>query len=67
MASENKFEHAKKNGTRKITGAEILGPNSEIGRKLQQYYNELASDEVPDRFEQLLSELEKAETASGEE
>ncbi|MEI5678622.1 hypothetical protein G6N74_15070 [Mesorhizobium sp. CGMCC 1.15528] len=38
-----------------------LGTNSEIGRKLKQYYDELVSDEVPDRFAQLLSQLEQAE------
>ncbi|UDL88017.1 hypothetical protein LGH82_23040 [Mesorhizobium sp. PAMC28654] len=40
-----------------------LGPNSEIGRKLKQYYDELVSDDVPDRFAQLLSQLEQAEPA----
>ena len=40
-----------------------LGANSEIGRKLKQYYDELVSDEVPDRFAQLLSQLEMAEPA----
>lgn len=40
-----------------------LGPNSEIGRKLKQYYDELVSDEVPDRFAALLSQLESAEPA----
>ncbi len=40
-----------------------LGPNSEIGRKLKQYYDDLVSDEVPDRFAQLLAQLEKAEPA----
>ena len=40
-----------------------LGPNSEIARKLKQYYDELVSDQVPDRFAQLLSQLEKAEPA----
>ena len=40
-----------------------LGANSEIGRKLKQYYDELVSDEVPDRFAQLLSQLEQAEPA----
>ena len=43
--------------------ADPLGPNSEIGRKLKQYYDELVSDDVPDRFASLLSQLEKAETA----
>ncbi len=40
-----------------------LGPNSEIGRKLKQYYDDLVSDDVPDRFAQLLSQLENAESA----
>ena len=39
----------------------LLGPNSEIGRKLKQYYDELVSDDVPDRFADLLSKLEQAE------
>ncbi|PSJ63424.1 NepR family anti-sigma factor [Kumtagia ephedrae] len=43
--------------------ADVLGTNSEIGRKLKQYYDELVSSDVPDRFTQLLSELEAAETA----
>ena len=38
-----------------------LGPNSEIGRKLKQYYDDLVSDDVPDRFAQLLAQLEQAE------
>ena len=40
-----------------------LGPNSEIARKLKQYYDELVSDHVPDRFSQLLSQLEQTEPA----
>jgi len=40
-----------------------LGANSEIGRKLKQYYDELISDDVPDRFAQLLSQLERSEPA----
>ena len=40
-----------------------LGANSEIARKLKQYYDELVSDHVPDRFSQLLSQLEQAEPA----
>lgn len=38
-----------------------LGPNSEIGRKLRQYYDELVSEEIPNRFSQLLKELERKE------
>jgi hypothetical protein len=46
----------KRNGS-----SDLLGANSEIGRKLKQYYDELVADEVPERFMQLLSQLEQAE------
>lgn len=39
-----------------------LGSNSEIGRKLKQYYDELVTEEVPDRFADLLRQLEDRET-----
>jgi hypothetical protein len=48
---------------RRAASGDPLGPNSEIGRKLKQYYDELVSDNVPDRFAQLLSQLERAEPA----
>lgn len=44
-------------------GRDPLGVNTEIGRKLKQYYDELVSDEVPDRFAELLGKLEAAESA----
>lgn len=47
----------------KGSGDHPLGANSEIGRKLKQYYDELVATEVPDRFAQLLGELEAAETS----
>ncbi|TPM37746.1 NepR family anti-sigma factor [Mesorhizobium sp. B2-3-4] len=50
-------------GRRRNGVGDPLGPNSEIGRKLKQYYDELVSDNVPDRFAQLLSKLEQAEPA----
>jgi hypothetical protein len=49
-------------GRAKPLSADLLGPNSEIGRKLKQYYDELVSDDVPDRFADLLSKLEQAES-----
>jgi hypothetical protein len=55
-----------KSGTsspRRNGSADPLGANSEIGRKLKQYYDDLVSDEVPDRFAQLLSQLEIADPA----
>ncbi len=39
-----------------------LGPNSEIGRKLKQYYDELVTEEVPDRFADLLKQLEERQS-----
>lgn len=41
--------------------ADPLGPNSEIGRKLKQYYDDLISEDVPDRFSDLLRQLEERE------
>ena len=55
---KNENEPAATNSRKNATP---LGANSEIGRKLKQYYDELVSDEVPDRFAQLLSQLEQAE------
>ena len=48
---------------RRVASGDPLGANSEIGRKLKQYYDDLISDDVPDRFAQLLSQLEQAEPA----
>lgn len=44
--------------------ADGLGPNSEIGRKLKQYYDDLVSDDVPDRLIDLLKQLEQSEKAA---
>lgn len=38
-----------------------LGAEAEIGRKLKQYYDSLVTEEVPDRFSELLGKLEQAE------
>ena len=50
--------------TRRGNGADPMGPNSEIGRKLRQHYDELLSEEIPERFEQLLARLEQVEETS---
>lgn len=44
--------------------ADGLGTSSEIGRKLKQYYDDLVSDEVPDRLLDLLKQLEQSEKKS---
>ncbi len=49
-------------GHRKANRSDPLGPNSEIGRKLRQYYDDLTTEEVPDRFADLLRQLEESET-----
>jgi hypothetical protein len=41
--------------------ADPLGTNSEVGRKLKQYYDDLISEAVPDRFQDLLRQLEERE------
>ena len=43
--------------------ADPLGTNSEVGRKLKQYYDDLISEAVPDRFQDLLRQLEEREHA----
>ena len=53
--------------TRAKNATDPLGVSSEIGRKLKQYYDELVSDDVPDRFAQLLSQLEASEMARKED
>lgn len=45
----------------KTSSADLLGSNNEIARKLKQYYQELVSDEIPDRFRELLQRLERAD------
>ncbi len=52
---------------KRAQGASALGPNAEIGRKLKQYYESLIVEEVPDRFSQLLSQLENVETKLGKD
>lgn len=47
--------------SKKERNSDTLGSNSEIGRKLRQYYDEIVSQDVPDRFADLLSQLENRE------
>ena len=41
-----------------------LGANSAIGKRLKAYYDDVASEPVPDRFLSLLDALDAAESAS---
>ncbi|GGE19594.1 hypothetical protein GCM10011390_43550 [Aureimonas endophytica] len=38
-----------------------LGPNTAIGRKLKAFYDDVASEPIPDRFLSLLDALDRAE------
>ncbi|WP_082536928.1 MULTISPECIES: NepR family anti-sigma factor [unclassified Aureimonas] len=40
-----------------------LGANTAIGKKLKAYYDDFASEPVPDRFLSLLDALDAAESA----
>ncbi|WP_411956256.1 NepR family anti-sigma factor [Arvimicrobium flavum] len=55
------------NSLRRDRRAEPLGANSEIARKLKQYYDDLVSDDIPDRFAELLAQLEQAERPQGKD
>ena len=44
--------------------ADPLGTNSEVGRKLRQYYDDLIAEAVPERFQDLLRQLEEREGAA---
>jgi len=48
-------------GRSSAASADVLGANTEIGRKLRQYYDGLVSEDVPDRFAQLLQQLDEVE------
>ncbi len=50
-------------GPKSRRGDDPLGANSEIGKKLREYYDGLMADDVPDRFTDLLSKLERAEAS----
>ncbi|WP_245396577.1 NepR family anti-sigma factor [Jiella sonneratiae] len=41
-----------------------LGVNVAIGKQLKAYYDDVASEPVPDRFLSLLDALDKAESSS---
>lgn len=56
-----KPQDAETRAARASKNADPLGANSEIGRKLKQYYDNLVSEDIPDRFADLLSKLEHAE------
>lgn len=63
MSDKAQDVHARKN-THDAGGD--LGVNSQIGRKLKQYYDDLVSDDVPDRFMDLLTRLDKGDAKPAE-
>lgn len=66
MGESNKMKQAnepRREGSKRNGAAEALGSNSEIGRKLKQYYDGLIADDVPDRFTDLLQQLAQQDDA----
>jgi len=57
--SKKETQSGKRTG--QAASAELLGPNTEIGRKLRQYYDGLVAEEVPDRFAALLQQLDEVD------
>lgn len=51
-------------GTAAQAGSADLGTNSSIGRRLKAFYDDVASEPVPDRFLSLLDALDRAEQAA---
>ena len=49
-------------GVKSTRNGSNLGHNTEIAKMLGRYYGELVSADVPDRFAELLSKLEKTES-----
>ncbi|WP_167591738.1 NepR family anti-sigma factor [Jiella endophytica] len=62
---ENEDEKLQTGQTQKSqrTGSE-LGIGASIGKQLKAYYDDVASEPVPDRFLSLLDALDQAESAS---
>lgn len=61
-SSTDMNEHETRSAAGKPRRDDPLGANSEIGRKLREYYDGLVTPDVPDRFTDLLSQLETAES-----
>ena len=55
-------DHETRSAANKPRRDDPLGSNSEIGKKLREYYDGLMTPDVPDRFTDLLSQLESAES-----
>lgn len=62
-AKDSMAEEKMQSAGSKRRGDDPLGSNSEIGRKLREYYDGLMTPDVPDRFTDLLSKLEQAEAS----
>ncbi|WP_455481773.1 NepR family anti-sigma factor [Bartonella sp. B35(2025)] len=54
-------DHDEKNLTNFVLGDDLLGSNSEIARKLRQFYLEIQEEALPIRLLELLDKLDQAE------
>ena len=67
MAKEQGDPPAKGAKPRRNGSEKILGSNSEIARKLGDYFKGIESEVVPDHFLQLLNQLDQTESAQNTE
>lgn len=65
--TRQKTKMARRSSPDRLNSGDLLGPNSEIGRKLKKYYDQITAEEVPDRFTKLLAQLEAAEGSAEKE
>ncbi|WAP69522.1 NepR family anti-sigma factor [Jiella pelagia] len=63
-AEDKKLQTGNTQRSQQQQPASGLGINAAIGKQLKAYYDDVASEPVPDRFLSLLDALDEAETAS---
>ncbi len=63
MAKEQGDPRAQGGKPRRNGSEKLLGSNSEIARKLGDYFKGIESEEVPDHFLQLLNQLDQTENS----
>jgi hypothetical protein len=61
---ENKDDKLQTGQTPKAQPPAEFGINTAIGKQLKAYYDDVASEPVPDRFLSLLDALDQAESAT---
>jgi hypothetical protein len=64
LVKEDKAKMNEMSSPRGRRPGEGLGPNSDIGAKLRAYYGAVQDQPIPDKFLDLLEQLDRAENAA---